>query len=156
MTTITDEAQLQIVESGNTGTRYSKISFGTATSSSATATFQAHIYSTSSTGYLNMATSRLEIASSLGGTATTMFGNANIINNASSSSNHFQVKGKNDAYLFSTRSDRDSIEIGQTQGADQQATTVIQPARSGDAGLVMIGHSSMSDSSTLIRTQTSA
>jgi len=156
LTTLTDEAQLQIVESGNTGTRYSKISFGTAISSSAAASFQAHIYSTSATGYLNMTTGRLEISSSLGGTASTIFGNANIINNASSSSNHFQVKGANDANLINTRSDMNTVGFGQAIGSDQSTTVQIQPARSSDAGLVMIGHSSMSDASTIIRTQTSA
>lgn len=85
------------------------MSFGVATSSSAAASYQAHIYSTSSTGYLSMTTGRLEVSSSLGGTASTMFGNANIINNNSSSTQHFQVKGANDASLINTRSDMDTV-----------------------------------------------
>jgi len=156
LTTLTDEWQLLIVESGNTGTRYSKMSFGIATSSSAAASYQAHIYSTSSTGYLSMTTGRLEVSSSLGGTASTMFGNANIINNNSSSSQHFQVKGANDASLINTRSDMDTVWFWQAIGSDQQTTVQIQPARSSDAGLVMKWHASQSDSSTIIRTQTSA
>ena len=85
------------------------MSFGTATSSSAAASYQAHIYSTSSTGYLGVVTGRLNIENTLGGTPSTMFGNANIINNTSSSSQHFQVKGANDASLINTRSDMDTV-----------------------------------------------
>lgn len=147
--------QLQLVGTG-TGTRYAGLSWGVATNSTSTPTFQAHLYHSSSSGYLSMVTGRLEISGSIGGTATTMFGNANIINNANSSSIHFQVKGQNDSSLINTRSDQDTVGFWQAIGSDQATAVQIQPARSGDAGLVFIGHSSQSDSSTIWRTQTSA
>ena len=152
---VTGEPHLAIVETSWSGTRYSKLSFWVAASKTASATYQSHLISTPSTGYLSMVTGRLEIASSLGGTAMTMFGNANIINNASSSSQHFQVKGANDASLINTRSDQDTVGFGQAIWSDELTTVQIQPARSSDAGLVMKWHASQSDSSTIIRIQTS-
>lgn len=157
LTTLTDEAQLLIVESSWSGTRYPKMTFWVANNSSSAITPLAHIYSTSATWYLNVATGRLNIESSLGGTATTiLWGSGNFFNNAQSSTNHFTVKGSNDASLLNTRSDMDTVWFGKAIGSDQSTTVQIQPARSGDAGLVMIGHASQSGSSTLIRTQTSA
>jgi len=155
LNSVTGEPHLALIETTWSGTRYSKLSFGVAASKTASPTYQAHLISTASTGYLSMVTGRLEISSSLGGTAMTMFGNANIINNASSSSTHFQVKGANDASLINTRSDMDTVGFGQAIGSDQQTTVQIQPARSSDAGLVMKWHASQSDSSTIIRIQTS-
>ncbi len=152
---ITDQPILAVVATG-TGVLYPKMSFGIASSSSVDATYQAHISGESSTGYLTATTGRFQIGSSLGGTPSTMFGNANIINNASSSSVHFQVKGANDASLINTRSDQDTVGFGQAIGTDQATTVQVHPARSTDAGIVMIGHSSHSDSSTIFRTQTSA
>lgn len=153
---VTGEPHLALVEIAWSGTRYTKLSFGVAANKTSNPTYQAHLISTASTGYLSMVTNRLEISSSIGGTVNTMFGNANIINNANSSSTHFQVKGANDSSLINTRSDMDTVGFWQAIGSDQQTTVQIQPARSGDAGLVMIWHASQTDSSTAIRTQTSA
>lgn len=153
---VSDQPALSIVDITNSGTRYPKISFGVATSSSATPTFQSHIHSTSSTGYLSLVTSRLEIPSTLGGTAAVMLGNANVFNNANSGSVHFQVKGQNDSSLINTRSDQDTVGFGQALGTDGQTTVQIQPARSSDLGLVMKGHASQSTTSNLIRFQSSA
>lgn len=153
--TITDQPILAVVATG-TGTLYPKLSFGFASSSSVDATYQSHISGESSTGYLTATTGRFQIGGSLGGTPLTMLGNTNIINNTSSGSIHFQVKGQNDASLINTRSDQDTTGFGQPIGTDQATTVQVHPARSTDVGIVMIGHSSMSDSSTIFRTQTNA
>ena len=157
LTTLTDEPHLAIVETSGSGTRYPKLSFGVAANSSSAPSYLAHIYSTSNTGYLNFTTGRINIENSLGGTATTILGGAgNFFNNANSSSVHFVVKGLNDSSLINTRSDQDTVGFGAAIGSDQQTTVQIQPARSGDLGLVLMGHSGMSATSQLLRTQDSA
>lgn len=150
----TTPLQLQLVGTG-TGTRHAGLSWGVATDSTSTPTFQSHLYHSSSTGYLSMVTGRLEISGSIGGTATTMFGNTNVINNANSSSVHFQVKWQNDSNLINTRSDQDTVWFGSASWIDQQATIVSQPARSSDVAMVLMWHASMSSTSPLLRTQTS-
>jgi hypothetical protein len=155
LTTLSDEGQIAVVSTGS-GTRYMKISFGIASDSSTPSTYQAYIYATSGTGYLTAVTSRLIIEGSLGGTASTILGaSGNVINNNNGSSNHFTVKGQNDSSLFTTRADMDTAGFGQAIGSDQQTTVQIQPARSADAGLVMIGHGSQASTFAIFRTQTS-
>jgi len=153
--TVTEDAQLQIVATG-TGVRYSKITFGIAPDSATGMTRISDIYTNSSTGHMHIASTRLNIESSTGGTITTIFGSANIINNNQNSSVHFQVKGLNASSLINTRSDQDTVGFGQAIGSDQSATVQIQPHTSGDAGLVMIGHASQANTFDIFRTQTSA
>lgn len=156
-TSRTDASHIALVSTGTSGgTKFSGISFGVANNSSSSPTFQNYITSESSTGYLYVTGGRLVLDSTRGGTPSVILGNANIINNNQSSSNHFNVKGKNDANLINTRSDQDTVGFGQAIGFDEQTTVQIQPARSGDVGLVLKGHSSQSDSSTLVRIQNSA
>lgn len=146
--------QLQLVGTG-TWTRYAWFSFGIATDSTSTPTFQSHVYHESSTGYINLITGRLNIYNTIGGSISTILGNANVINNANSSSIHFQVKGQNDSSLINTRSDQDTVGFWQAIGSDQQTTVQVQPARSGDVAMVLMWHSGMSSTSVLLRTQTS-
>lgn len=156
LTTLTDEPHLAIVESGNTGTRYPKLSFGTATSSSATPVYLSHIYATSSNGYMSMVTGRVNIESSLGATTTVILGTTNIFNNGSSSTIHFQVKGQSNQYNIMQRSDLDTVYFGNYGGSDEQTAIVVQPWTSGDLGIVFKGHSSQSVTSNMIRFQSSA
>lgn len=157
ITSITSGTKFQLQVIGTwSGTRYAGISFWVATNSDTDATLQAHIYHESSTWYLNFSTGRINIVNSIGGTVSTILWTVNIFNNASSSSVHFQVKGANDANLINTRSDQNTIGFGQAIGSDQLCTVQIWPTSSTDAWLVLISHSSMSDSSTLMRMQTYA
>lgn len=156
-TAVTDAPAFAVVHVDG-GTGYPHIGFGVASNANSSVTsYQARFgVSSTSTGYLRAATGRFEVANSFGGTITTMFGSANVINNANSSSSHFTVKGQNDSSLINTRSDQNTVGFGQAIGSDQQTTVQIQPARSGDIGLCMIGHSSQTTANTLIRFQTSA
>lgn len=158
LSTITDNGQLSLVDvTGGSGICYQKISFGTATSSTAIPAYQAHITVASNTGYMDLVTGRIQINPSLGGaTPNVILGDTNIINNASSSTIHFNVKGKNDSGLINTRSDYDTVFFGQTGGSDPSATVQIQPARSSDTALILRGHSSMTATTTMFRTITSA
>ncbi len=153
-TAVTNQPILAVVATGS-GTRYPKISFGVADNSASDASYQAHIHAESSTGHMTITTNRLNVGSSLGATPAVLLGDSNVINNANSSSSHFQVKGSNDSYLINTRSDQDTLGLGQQLGTDESATVVIQPARSSDTSLVFKGHSSMTDSSNVIRIQDS-
>lgn len=155
LTTLTEDAQLTLVDTTGSGVRYVKMTYAIASSTSATPTRLADTYVESSTGYMAHVTNRLSIIPSLGGTANVILGNTNVFNNAQGSSNHFFVKGQSDANLINTRSDQDTVGFGQAIGTDQQATVQIHPARSNDTGLVFIGHASQTDSSIAWRTQTS-
>lgn len=155
-TSTTMSPTLSVVHIGG-GQGYPNIGWGVATNENSDITNTlARLGVNTATGYIQAVTSRLEIGTTFGGTVSAMFGNSNVINNNQSNSSHFQVKGANDANLINTRSDMDTVAFGQAIGSDQATTVQIQPARSNDAGLVMIGHSSQTDSSTLIRFQTSA
>jgi len=154
-TSRTDASTIALVSTGS-GTRYPGIAFGVANNSSSSPTFTNYITSESSTGYLYSTANRFVVETTRGGTPSVMLGNANIINNNQSSSAHFSVRGQNDANLINTRSDQDTVGFGQAIGTDELATVQIHPARSGDAGLVLKGHSSQTDSSTLIRLQDNA
>lgn len=148
---------LSVVHIGG-GTGSPQFGFGVATDeNSDVSNYVARIgVPNTSTGYFQIATGRLDIGGSFGGTPTAMIGVTNIFNNANSSSVHFQVKGANDSNLINTRSDQDTVGFGQAIGLDEQTTVQIHPARAGDVGLVFKGHSSHSDSSTIWRTQTNA
>jgi len=118
---------------------------------------QAYIQLNSSgTAYLDIVTPRVSIPSSRGGTAAVILGNANVFNNGSSSTVHFQVKGQNDAYLINTRSDYDTVFFGQQGVSDPSATIRVQPNRSGDNGIILRGHSGHSTTSVLLLTESSA
>lgn len=153
-TAAADSPVMDVVAYGS-GNRFPKISFGVSTALGGTPSYVAHILANSSTGYLDLVAGRVEFKASLGAAASAMIGNANLFNALNSSSVHFQVNGQN-GHLFATRSDQDTVGFGQAIGSDQQTAVQIQPRSSGDAALVLIGHSSMSDSSTLLRTQDSS
>lgn len=152
-TLVSDAPNLAIVDVTSSGNRFPKISFGVAASSSTTPSYLTHLYTESNTAYLNAITGRFQIAASLGGTPSTMLGNANIINNTSSSTTHFQVKGQSDASLINTRSDMDTVGFGQALGIDPLATIQVHPARSGDIAINLKGHSSHSATSAILRTE---
>lgn len=157
ITSITSGTKFQLQVIGTwSGTRYAGISFWIATNSDTDATLQAHIYHESNTWYLNFSTGRISIVNTIGGTASTILWVSNVFNNNNSSSTHFQVKGQSDSNLINTRSDQNTVGFGQAIWSDQFCTVQIQPTSSGDAWLVLISHSSMSDSSTLMRMQTYA
>lgn len=148
---------LAIVDITGSGTRYQRISFGIAANSATEPTFQAHIQVTSSTGYMQLVSGRIEVASSLGSASPlVILGNTNVFNNTNSSTIHFNVKGQNDSGLINTRSDMDTVFFGQTAGSDPSATVQMQPNRSSDYALFLKGHASMSSTSHLVLTSTSA
>lgn len=153
-TAVTDQPHLMIVATSS-GTRYPKISFGTATDSTAEPSFQSHIYGESNTGYLNLSSSRVQVVPNLGSTPTVLMGNTNVFNNTNSSTIHFNVKGQTDSGLINTRSDYDTVFFGQTGASDPTATIRVQPARSSDTALILAGHSSMTSTTVLFRTQDS-
>jgi hypothetical protein len=156
-TSVTDIPIVSVINTASTGTRFSDIGFGVATSSTVGATYQGRLGVEISTGSLIYTGARIEIRpSSLSATPTTILGNTNVFNNTNSSTCHFIVKGISDSTLINTRSDMDTVGFGQSIGIDHATTVQIHPARATDAGLVMIGHSSHSDSSTLVRFQTNA
>jgi hypothetical protein len=155
-TSVTDAAHLGLVSTGS-GTRYASLAFGIANNSASNPTYQAYIQLNSSgTAYLDIVTPRVSIPSSRGGTAAVILGNANVFNNGSSSTVHFQVKGQNDAYLINTRSDYDTVFFGQQGVSDPSATIRVQPNRSGDKGIILRGHSGHSTTSVLLLTESSA
>jgi len=155
-TSVTDAAHLGLVSTGS-GTRYASLAFGIANDSASNPTYQAYIQLNSSgTAYLDIVTPRVSIPSSRGGTAAVILGNANVFNNGSSSTVHFQVKGQNDAYLINTRSDYDTVFFGQQGVSDPSATIRVQPNRSGDNGIILRGHSGHSTTSVLLLTESSA
>lgn len=148
--------QLQLVSIW-TWTKYSWLSAWVATDSTSTPSFQAHLYHNSSTGYWNMVTGRLELLTSIWWTAYAVLWPWVTLNNTSSSSWHFIVKGQNDTGLINTRADQNTVYFGTTaSGTDPVSTVLVQPARSGDAAVVLKWHSGMSSSSVLLRTETSA
>lgn len=158
LTTITDTGQLSVVDITGSGTRYSKISLGYADDSSSAPTYNGHIITTSSTGYLDLVSSgsRFNFTTTQGGTPMVILGNVNTFNNNSNSSAHFTVKGANDAGLVNIRVDRDTVGFGQAQsGSDPATTVIIQPARSTDLALILVGHGSQASTFDFFRTQTS-
>jgi len=141
------------------GQGYPQIGFGVATNENTeVSSYVSRLgVSSTSTGYLHAVTGRFDVGGiTLGGTPTVMLGVTNIFNNTQSSSIHLNVKGFNDGSLINTRSDYDTVGFGQAIGLDEQATVQIHPARAGDAGLVLKGHTSQTDSSTILRIQTNA
>jgi hypothetical protein len=156
-TSATDIPIVSVINTASTGTRFADIGFGTATSSTVGATYQGRLGVEISTGYLIYTGSRFEIRfGSLSGTPLTILGNTNVFNNTNSASSHFVVKGQNDSSLINTRSDMDTVGFGQALSGDPQATVQIWASRSSDVNQVLKGHSSMTDSSTLLRIETSA
>lgn len=147
---------LSVIHIGG-GQGYPHIGFGVATDeNSDVTTYVARFAANTSTGYIQAVAGRFDVGTSYGNPPSAMIGVNNVFNNLQSNSVHFNVKGQNDANLINTRSDQDTVGFGQAIGTDRATTVQIQPTRSSDAGLVMIGHSSQSDSSTLMRFQTSA
>jgi len=114
------------------------------------------VYVPSNTGYFTIASGRIELLPSIGSTASVLLGNANVFNNAASSSVHFTVKGQSSASLINTRSDQNTVGFGQAIGTDEQTTVQIQPAAAGDTCLVLKGHASQTTTSNLVRIQSSA
>jgi len=147
---------LQVINTLGSGERYSVLGFGTADSTDSPASFQSHIYSTSNTGFLSLATGRIEVRASIGGTILTELGSSNVINKNQSSTNHFSVRGLSDVGLINTRSDMDTVGFGQTLSADLFSTVVIQPNRSGDSAVVLRGHSGHTVNSILMKWQSSS
>jgi hypothetical protein len=116
-TSLTDSAlfkpHIEIVNTHTTGDRSAVLSFGVASGSNGSSTFQSHIYHSSSTSYLNIATTRLRLVNSLGAsTFTVQLGDTNEFNMLNGSSNHFTIRSQSNNTLFSTRSDRDTVYIG--------------------------------------------
>lgn len=152
-TSLTDSAlfkpHLELINTHTTGDRSAVLSFGVANGSTGTPTYQCHIYHGSSSGYLNIATGRLNLYNSIGAsTPTVMLGSANEFNVTQGSSTHFVIRSQSNTKLFETRSDRDTIYMGfgnTTPGSDY-ATSVEIGRRTGSDHNLYIDTGSTSNS----------
>lgn len=129
-TSLTDVAlfkpHLELVNTHTSGDRSAVLSFGVASGSGGSSTFQSHIYHSSSTSYLTISTTRLRLVNSLGAsTFTVQLGDTNEFNMLNGSSNHFTIRSQSNNTLFSTRSDRDTVYVGYSNsvpGTDNTAS----------------------------------
>lgn len=156
LTSVTDSYQLGIVGIGSSGSLYSGISFGTATSSTWPPAFQSHLRSLNTNGYQYATTSRFHIEASQWGQVNAIIGAVNSFNESNSGSVTFQVKGQTNSNLMVTSSSADTVKFWQAFGSDPGAAVEIQPSTGSDLALMMTGHSSMTGSNVMWRLQTSA
>jgi len=105
----TANAQLTIVDTTGSGTRYSKISFGIATDSATEPTYQSHIYSRSDNSYLHAATPRFVVIDSAGGTETVTLGNSNELNKNKSATDTTKI--------WSSYTSHPAIQVDNNSGA---------------------------------------
>jgi hypothetical protein len=133
-TSLTDSVlfkpNLELINTHNTGDRSAVLSFGVANGSSGSSTYQTHIYHSSSTGYLTLATGRLRIANSLGAsTFTTQLGDTYEFNMLNLSSAHFKIRSQNNNTLFETRADRDTVYVGYNSSTPSDNTASLDVGR---------------------------
>lgn len=141
---VTDVPHLSLIDVAGSGTRYSSIGFGVATSSAHTPTYQSNIVGEASTGYLKIGASRLIGYTSVSqATEQFYFGSANALNLQKSTSVHFTIYAGNAtdplAYFYSaSNSSRGTLYLGTTglTGTVGNSLLVIAPQAGGGDGLV--------------------
>jgi len=145
---------LELINTHTTGDRSAVLSFGIASVSGGSPTYQSHIYHSSNTGYLNLVTTRLALFGSIGSsTPSTTLGISNEFNMLNSSSTHFVIRSQSNTKLFETRSDRDTVYIGYnstTPGSDNLASLDIG-RRSGNDHNIYIETGNASNSGNAIK-----
>lgn len=152
MATLTENPIAEFVTLATAGDRYTVVGLWSATDENTPASLQAFFGHQVNTWYFNIWASRTELKAFRGASANTVLWAGYDFNVLRNSSHHFNIRSVNDN-LFNTRSDMDSAKFWQSIGTDNQCALEVQPGRSGDIGLCMVGHQSHTTNSFIIRFQ---